>query len=167
MSFAKLLSQRFAEPLKAAGYKKKDFNWTRMNDETCLIVNIQKSRWGEWAYVNMGVFVYLLGSESNPKEYQCHIRFRLEDVCPPVQESFISGKDHDILSAKPLLPDSIDAEKFTYALKDFGLPVLEKMSTLNDLRSLMSQGQSGSQDRAAQLSQQLTGYFAVLNRVAS
>jgi hypothetical protein len=167
MSFAKLLSQRFAEPLKVAGYKKKDFNWTRMNDETCLIVNIQKSRWGEWAYVNMGVFVYLLGSEVHPKEYECHIRFRLEDVCPPAEESLISGKDHSILSATPLLPGSIDAEKFTYALKDFGLPVLEKMSTLNDLRSLMSQGQSGSQDRAAQLSQQLTGHFVVLNRVAS
>jgi len=167
MSFAKLLNQRFAEPLKVAGYKKKDFNWSRMNDETCLIVNIQKSRWGEWAYVNMGVFVYLLRSEVNPKQYQCHIRFRLEDVCPPAQESLISGEDHGILSDKPLLPGSIDAEKFTYALKDFGLPVLEKMSTLNDLRSLMSQGQSGSQDRAAQLSQQLAGHFAVLNRVAS
>ena len=124
MSFAKLLSQRFAEPLKVAGYKKRDFNWSRMNDETCLLVNIQKSRWGEWAYVNMGVFVYLLGSEVNPKEHNCHIRFRLEDVCPPAQESLISGKDHGILSAKPLLPGSIDAEKFAYALKDFGLPVL-------------------------------------------
>jgi len=167
MSFAKLLSQRFAESLKVAGYTKKDFNWTRMNDETCLVVNIQKSRWGEWAYVNMGVFVYLLGSEVNPKERDCHIRFRLENVCPPAQERLISGKDHGILSAKPLLPGSIDAEKFTYALKDFGLPVLEKMSTLNDLRSLLSQGQSGSQDRAAQLSLQLDHHFSFFNRVAS
>jgi len=167
VSFAKLLSQRFAEPLKVAGYKKKDFNWSRMNDETCLIVNIQKSRWGEWAYVNMGVFVYLLGSEVNPKERDCHIRFRLENVCPPAQENLISGKNHGILSAKPLLPGSIDAEKFTYALKDFGLPVLEKMSTLNDLRSLIDEGRSGSQDRAAQLSQQLDDQISILSRVAS
>ena len=39
--------------------------------QIALIVNVQQSRWNNWAYVNCGVYVGQSETFEVPKEYQC------------------------------------------------------------------------------------------------
>jgi Domain of unknown function (DUF4304) len=158
VSFSKLLSQHFAEPLKKAGYKKTNLNWLRQNEETSLIINIQTSRWNDWAYVNFAVVVNAIENFTNPKQYCGHIRFRLQDVCPPKLALLISGDEHDLLTPNPKIPTESDAILFTASLKDYGIPFIEEMDTTEKLRTLFKEGKAGSQKKSTQYSMQLERY---------
>jgi Domain of unknown function (DUF4304) len=162
VSFPKLLSQHFAEPLKKAGYKKTNLNWLRQNEETFLIINIQTSRWNDWAYVNFAVVANAIENVTNPKEYNGHIRFRLEDLCPPKLALLIGGDQHDLLTPNPKIPTDSDAILFATGLNDYGVPFIDEMDTTDKLRNLLREGMAGSKKKSAQYSMQLERYSVKL-----
>jgi hypothetical protein len=70
--------------LKPKGYRKSARTWHKACPESVLVLNLQKSQWGDdTLYINLGVYVRDLGPELTPPEFSCHIRARLERVCPP------------------------------------------------------------------------------------
>jgi hypothetical protein len=68
--------------LKARGFKRSGMTWRRQQSESLAVLNVQKSNWGPEYYVNVGVFFSELDNVSNPKEYECHVRGRVEPVDP-------------------------------------------------------------------------------------
>src|SRR3989337_1174480 len=77
--------------LKENRFKKKANRWYYHADETILVVNLQKSYYGDQYYINLGVWIKALVNEDYtkhfpvsdlnfPKEYECHISLRLADA---------------------------------------------------------------------------------------
>jgi len=63
------------------GFKRKATIWFADKPETIVVVNLQKSQWGEQYYVNLAVWVKALGeTKSPPKEHLCHVRTRLTSL---------------------------------------------------------------------------------------
>ncbi|MEI8718155.1 DUF4304 domain-containing protein [Mesorhizobium sp. ISC11] len=52
-------------------------NFYREWPETICVLNLQKSSWGPQFYINAAVWFARLGPERRPKEYNCHIRWRV------------------------------------------------------------------------------------------
>ncbi|PTE06822.1 DUF4304 domain-containing protein [Mesorhizobium helmanticense] len=52
-------------------------NFYREWPETICLLNLQKSSWGPQFYINAAVWFTRLGAERRPKEYNCHIRWRV------------------------------------------------------------------------------------------
>lgn len=76
------INEALSELLKARGFKRKSKTWYAANDECISVVNLQKSQYGDQYYINFGVALRALSPPDFPKEYQCHIRFRLEATLP-------------------------------------------------------------------------------------
>jgi hypothetical protein len=82
MTMSILLKDALANPLKKLGFSKKSNSWYWANEEVILVVNLQKSRYGEQYFVNCGIALKSLGADGFPKEHLCDIRFRLSSVVP-------------------------------------------------------------------------------------
>jgi len=91
MTDSKIIKEAIKKPLSEAGYIKKSDTWYLRNDEVVLLVNIQKSQYGNQFYINCGASLKSLSSVEFPKEHQCNIRFRIEDVIPSGSESNIGA----------------------------------------------------------------------------
>ncbi|TRC95815.1 DUF4304 domain-containing protein [Mesorhizobium sp. WSM4303] len=55
-------------------------NFYREWPETICVLNLQKSSWGPQFYINAAVWFTRLGPERRPKEYKCHIRWRVDSM---------------------------------------------------------------------------------------
>jgi hypothetical protein len=53
-------------------------NFYREWPETICLLSLQKSSWGPQFYINAAVWFTRLGPERRPKEYKCHIRWRVD-----------------------------------------------------------------------------------------
>jgi hypothetical protein len=68
--------------LKPLGFRRHRSTWHLLRAETVLVLNLQKSAFGAIFYANLGVYFRALGSETTPPEYRCHLRTRLDRLCP-------------------------------------------------------------------------------------
>ena len=75
--------------LKESKFLRKANIWHRELEETFLVVDVQKSNYGEQYYVNLGILVKrlpLVRDRLPPKENECHVRLRLEALSPDEEE---------------------------------------------------------------------------------
>lgn len=77
-------AKAIAPDLKANGFKKSKFTWHRKTDDGVQVFNAQQSQFGDEYYLNLGYFISALGNESNPPEYRCHVRHRLNSAKEPL-----------------------------------------------------------------------------------
>jgi hypothetical protein len=130
--------------LKDAQFQRKSSTWYRDLEETVLVVDLQKSNFGQQYYVNLGVMVKGLpanhgGGNLPPKENQCHIRVRIEALKP---------EEEDQLKGMLNLEDgSIGVverqERIAGAIKHVALPFLNQCSTRAGIRDADRRGQLG------------------------
>lgn len=64
--------------MKERRFRKSGPTWHRDQQELIQVVNIQKSQWGDQFYINLGIYLKKLGTETRPTHYRCHIRFRID-----------------------------------------------------------------------------------------
>jgi hypothetical protein len=77
----KVIDSAVHDVLKPLGFKKGGATWRAVRPETILVVNVQKSPWGDGqCYVNLGVYLRNLDVEAAPPAHRCHIRTRLEGI---------------------------------------------------------------------------------------
>lgn len=122
---SKPIKMALGAPLLEAGFKKKSDNWYLGNDEVVLLVNIQKSQYGNQYYVNCGVSVRALGGIDFPKEQNCHIRFRLTAILPEEKRKEVEAL-FDLESE--LLSDHQRGEEISRLAKNTVLPILQRCS---------------------------------------
>ncbi|CAN7275388.1 DUF4304 domain-containing protein [Mesorhizobium sp. LjNodule214] len=71
-------------------------NFYREWPETICVLNLQKSSWGPQFYVNAAVWFKRLGPERRPKEYNCHIIWRVDSLMTSEQsKAFTEALDLD------------------------------------------------------------------------
>jgi hypothetical protein len=137
MADSKLVKEALAAPLKEAGFKKKSNSWYWSNDEVVLLVNLQKSQYGDQYYVNGGVALKSLGADEFPKEHHCHIRFRLTAV---VSEE----ESKEIESVFNLESESLSEqqrkEEISRLVRDVALPILQGCSTESGIAETVKSG---------------------------
>jgi hypothetical protein len=137
MADAKLVKEALGAPLIEAGFKRKSDSWYWRNDEVILLVNLQKSQYGDQYYVNCGVALKSLGAVEFPKEHHCHIRFRLTSV-------FSEEEKKDIESVFDLengsLSDQQRKDEISRLIRDIVLPIFEECSTRNGIAEIIKAG---------------------------
>jgi len=74
-------ARHLAPELKERGFRKTGPSWHRVRDRMIQVFNVQKSQWGALIYLNVGIYLTDLGSETRPSEYRCHVRCRAERQC--------------------------------------------------------------------------------------
>lgn len=97
-TFKKLLGA----PLESAGFIKKGQSWYLNGEDTIVVVNLQKCDWGEWYFINIGIWLKALGEEVFPQAHRCHLSHRLEAYFPEQRELIQSGCRLDAETSKTL-----------------------------------------------------------------
>jgi hypothetical protein len=126
------------EALVASGFSRRGSLWYRHLSETILIVDVQKSPFDEQHYVNAAVFVKAL-SQTNPmkipREYQCHIRTRLETL---------RSTDTALLEILHLDNHAVDdferRRLVMNAVRESVVPFLVRCSTVDGIREAYREG---------------------------
>jgi hypothetical protein len=69
--------------LKMNGFKTQRLNWRKDFGASIAVFNVQISSWGDRSYyLNLGAYLKLLGGESTPPSYRCHVQERLKQGDP-------------------------------------------------------------------------------------
>jgi len=126
--------------LRKAQFQRKANTWYKELDETTLVVNVQKSSFGEQYYINLGILVKgFLASRNDivpPKETDCHIRLRVESLNPDEDEPLkqaLNLENHSISPAER-------QERVGKLITDVALPFLLRCSTHAGIRAMYRQG---------------------------
>lgn len=137
MTDSKLFKEALEIPLKEAGFKKKTDTWYWVNNEVVLLVNLQKSQYGNQYYVNCGVSLKSLSASEFPKEHHCHIRFRLRSIA-------LDKLENDIDSVFNLenksLSDQQRKEEISRLIRDIALPTLQGCSSESGIAETIKSG---------------------------
>lgn len=128
------LSAQIAQPLKALGFTKKSNTWWRQSQDAVQVLNIQKSPFGERIYVNLGIYLKALGTETTPPERRCHVQERLEHIADP-------GLWNEIASAAA---DTEPTPALIAAVAQDGCGWLSRLSTLAGIRDYIESDASKS-----------------------
>lgn len=137
MTDSKIIKEIIKKSLSEAGYVKKSDTWYLRNDEVVLLVNIQKSQYGDQYYLNCGVGLKSLSSVEFPKEHQCDIRFRIEDAIPEGNEKNISALFNleDISVSEAQRKDGISK-----LIAEYVLPTLHALSSIRGISEAIHSG---------------------------
>ncbi|MFN0193671.1 MAG: DUF4304 domain-containing protein [Aestuariivirga sp.] len=165
MKFALMLAETFHPVLKSAGYRRSAQHWHKMDSKVVQVVNVQQSRWGNWAYVNCGLYLRRSKGVDKPKEYECDVRFRLEQVTPGKLGDLVHGKLHDLLSENPKEPNNADAESIAEALVNYGLPFLAKFESIEKI-DILAASSTGSEPMVDYFAKELMDKNAEIKAVA-
>ncbi|RWC60005.1 DUF4304 domain-containing protein [Mesorhizobium sp.] len=92
-------------------------NYYRERPETICVLNLQKSSWGPQFYLNAAVWLTRLGPERRPKEYNCHIRWRVNSLMEDEQSKMFTqalNLEHPLPDDQrlSLIKDGVDAYGF-------------------------------------------------------
>lgn len=130
----KLIHDAISEASKSAGFTKKGENWYADRAETVLVINPQKSNYGQKYFLNLGVYFKLLGAKQTPKEFECHVRARVSQLAE--EEAVEKTLDFE----QPISPLERENQIVTF-LRDKGLPFLEMCSSMEGVRAAYAGGQ--------------------------
>jgi hypothetical protein len=115
---------------KANGFVRKGTTLRRDQAETIAVVNLQGSQGGGRYYINVALWLKILGgrSDSLPYEHECHLRTRLDDLVPD---------EHEVLELLDMA-NGIDAGERATRLQRFLdenlTPTLQETGTIALLR---------------------------------
>jgi len=83
-----VLVNALKEAAKEFGFRGvRGVNYYLNQPETVCVLNLQRSSFGPTFYLNAGVFLTRFGDVREPKEYKCHIRWRLASLMAPDEEA--------------------------------------------------------------------------------
>lgn len=94
----------------------KSGNWYVKKEKIIIVVNLQKSNYGNVFFLNFGIFIKGMQSIDFPKEQFCHIRLRLSEILP---------SDNDMLQ-------EMLAEKLN--------PFLNRLNNIEDVKEMYEEG---------------------------
>lgn len=135
----KTFKKSIAAVCEQASFIKNGQSWYRYGKDTIGVINLQKSDWGNFYYINLGIWLKGIGDEKFPKENHCQIRGRAEGLFPEARELVSRG-----CSLEESDPEYIT--QLSVFLRDQLIPFLEEAMDIEKLRSLIQEGRwrSGS-----------------------
>jgi hypothetical protein len=80
VTVAAALADAMDDAMTPLGFRRRRTNWSRLGDTLYSVINLQKSRWGEWLYVNLGFSLPDRVANSWTPESRCLVRFRADTL---------------------------------------------------------------------------------------
>jgi len=135
----KELERIFDEVLVPLGFRRRRDTWSKSNEDTITLLDLQKSQWGGQYYVNLAIYLRELGTAAAPAEHQAHIRVRLDSIGRHFEPSIAEALDLERTEM------SADARKatLTRALREVAVPFLLDRSVIPMLRALLAKAELG------------------------
>ena len=127
------------EVLVPAGFRRRKDTWYKANEDTIILLNLQKSQYGGQYFINLAVYLRHLGTASSPSENQSHIRVRLTAIAG--SEALAIGEALDL--ERPGVSTGQRRDTIVRALTTMALPFLAERSVLPYLRKLHAEGTLG------------------------
>ena len=130
MDRKKIAVRVITEELSEFGFSQNGKEWFLGSDEVVFVLALQKSSFDDFLYFNVGIYIYSLSMiTQTPKERECHIRTRLEDL-------FV----HQIGRTPPDLYHTDTDEDFEKSLRillrQFVCPLLSPLTNISGLKKL-------------------------------
>jgi len=132
------IKKAFSTSMKKAGFGKKSDGWYLSMDDTILVVNLQKSNFGEQYYINLAVWLNELGQITFPKEYQCHIRTRAT-LLEPERQKYWEDKVFNLENTE--ITEEERLELVQSFLENTAIPFLLSCGEVAELKRLHQEGQ--------------------------
>jgi hypothetical protein len=126
-----------AAVMKKNGFRRKSKSWYLRTDDTILVVNLQKSIYGDQYYVNLAVWLKALGENVFPKEYHCHIRSRVV-AFDRDRQKYWEREVFDLDNTD--MPDAERSQQIQSFLEEKALPFLLSCGSVEELRKLYREG---------------------------
>lgn len=127
---ADVIRLTFARTAKAMGYEERSEAWYRVGESVVSVLHLQKSQFGPRYYVNLAVWFRALGDEKYPKERQCHLRTRLEEIVTPEQAQRLDS----LLDCEHPVDEDVRAESLNQFFHE-SLGWFSSFASLDDFRS--------------------------------
>jgi hypothetical protein len=122
--------------LRQAGFAKKADGWYRTVPEAILVVNLQKSSYGDDRYyLNLGAWLRGFGDVPFPKENQCHLRMRTDHVT-----SEGTDWDEELLNLENDIPADDRVRRLSAYIAETLVPFIREWETLAGIRHLYRAG---------------------------
>ncbi|MEU0522020.1 DUF4304 domain-containing protein [Streptosporangium sp. NPDC006007] len=123
------LANVFNETLRPLNFRRRGDNWYRRGEEIYAIVNIQRSRWDDLCYINIGFsLVDRLYGDWIP-EPKCLVRFRVEAL------NCVSCDTLSLLDEEKPIRMS-EAERHSAIAAGIGVPVARTVGDIVDFAGL-------------------------------
>jgi hypothetical protein len=128
---ASTIAHIIAPTLKEAGFRKNELTWRREREPSIQIVEVQPSRLGDLAYINLGVYFRELGANTAPDITECHVRARLNGVVPAPQRqtALMSFMNEVTLQERQA--------EVPVLMRDYGIAWLDENQTMQAARDRM------------------------------
>jgi uncharacterized protein DUF4304 len=133
------LAEVVSSVLVPAGFRRRKDTWYSANEDTIILLNLQKSRYGGQYFVNLAVYFRDLGTATSPLEHQSHIRVRLTAIAG----NEVSAIDEALDLERPNVSTEQRRTTLMRALTTIALPFLNERSVLPRVRELHAQGRLG------------------------
>jgi hypothetical protein len=127
------LKKSIALPLRKAGFVKKGLSWWIDRKDVIVVVNLQKCDWGDYYFINIGFWLKALEKGLFPKEHECHLSYRTENLFPEMRELILLGCHREMSTPEMLADLSIFIENQL-------IPFLIECTQEGKLRELLAQG---------------------------
>lgn len=128
----KIVAGLLDDALKSIGFNRSGLTWRRTSDDIITVVSIQSSEYDEAIYLNIGFWIRSLGRDiKSPKEHECHVRGRAEDVLPPREPDI-----QDLMFPETTMTDEARAQELADIINTHLVPLLRDQSTVLGLRQL-------------------------------
>ena len=124
-----VVKRTFDHVARASGFSRRSSTWYRRTPELVQVLNLQRSSWSRLYYVNVGLWLLALGDNDHPKEYQCHVRTRLDGL--------LADEAHEVgtlLDLENALAEEERAQRLEAVLRVRLIPVLDEVQSLRDLK---------------------------------
>jgi len=112
------LKSSLEKALRDAGFFRKAGSWYRSGADAIVVLNLQKSDFGDNYYLNIGINLKALSQESFPKVNICHIQMRADDLLDEVTFLRCFNLDKGVIADLKVFIDLLD-RKLLHLLNDF------------------------------------------------
>lgn len=118
--------------LELKGFKKKGNSLYRAEARQIHVIDFQRSHFGNGIYVNLAIWLNDLGEAKYPKEQICHIRTRLDLLCPKELEIC------KLLSTDFNIENAQRDERLKYCLENYAFPFFVEFSSGESIKKQLS-----------------------------
>ena len=129
------ISEKLQESLKphfkSEGFKKKRAAWGLVSEELGKLFNIQCSQFGRSVYFNMGIYLQTEGKVQFPREVDCHLRLRVEQILASKEEI---GNFYNLSNFENCYSINDRVEELTEIILEKAIPWFREFNSISDIK---------------------------------
>ncbi len=144
--------------LKTEGFKKKNSSFYKHTTDLILIINLQKSIYGDEFFINVTIWLKVIDDQEWPLYYKGHLIRRAEGFVKHekmFKDSLNYRYDNDDVT---LIKSKIDYA--VNVIRDEIVPYLAQYETLDDIRNMVLKEKSGIEQKLL-ITRDVWNYFGI------